>query len=778
MDMKKILAIFAVLCLSFTGITGYADDGLIFEMDLSAYSDSNPVVLNGVTESAEGITVYGRGDYSAPVYDSLMSIGGETRYLTFGHTEGNTGTPYGVVQLDSSLANPMAVSDKLTVEFWTLSDTPSSRYLYYKFFKLAREKYENATIDGSIDWETSIQTASKFENRLDANTVRTSVNNFPRGQWTHYVFTREWDAVSGEWDVDIYINGVSKGSYSGGTKSQSTENSFTIGGSGAAAKSYQGSIAEFRIYDTAFDADKAKAQYLATKDNYVVLPETMNIVTPSDDFAISASAGHIEIEFDNYIDKSTLSEITFTTVDGDDIPGGIFIETEEGNTKRANLYFGRLEPASEYILHIGEVKSINNITVTPEDFIVSTNDIYIVNQDFSDYPTGTMTEVPEGPLTFFSSGVNNSVADFAVKEQTIKATGETIKYLEMKTRNPEGAKDSYLAYNFPPGYTKDFVVEVGVRGAGGSALDRSVRLLGAGSAHMIVGGFNDGGRIYSNGNGVEIIKGYSSSVTDKFGFLNMVYTFRMNENGTYTVTGMSPDNSDLTFEAVTKFTDASQIRAINQYNETSDALTTEISHFRIYEYISPEVVVTNLSSFTRETEFIEITFSDDMTGFNDESIVIVKEDGELLNTAFEDYDEDTRTARVRIKEYFDYGKTYTLNISNIKSTAGIMIDKVETEFDFPAYELYSSVSKSGRNIPVILANNSYDPKTAIITAVSYDENGKIAEVSSMTIDVSAINSKTETLTAAENAKEVYVYVFDVTEGENRAVTAEPYVFTN
>lgn len=780
--MRKILALMLVLCIFSAPLVCRAeedDNRLWFDLDLSEYTDDNPIVKNGVTGSSDSITVYGREDYNAPAVNSISAISGETKYITTGHTDG-AGNAYGVIQLEDALARPMSESDALTVEFWTKSDTPAASYLYYKFFKLSAFPYQSSLYDGSIDWEVSVQSAVNAENRFAKNTsdspyyVKSAVNGFPQNIWTHYVLTREWDSVNECFNSVVYINGVKKSSGSGGMKYIENEYGFTIGGSGSAPKTYQGSFGSFRVYLSAMSDAEAKERYIATKDDYFELPKSMELLAPAQDMEISPSEGRITVEFDNFIDKSTLNEITFKTSSGEDIPGGVFVETEEGNTKTAELYFGKLDAESEYVLHIGAVSSINNYVVEARDIIIKTTGIYMVNEDFSDYPTGEIGDISDSPLTFFSSGINNSAEDFSVKEQTSKSTGETIKYLEMKTRNFTASKDSYLAYDFPSGYNKDFVAEIGVRGQGGNS-NRSIRFLQ--SNYVTIGSFSSGTTM-SNGStvGLPTPKTYSNSITDEFGFLNMVFVFRINENGTYTVTGTCPNNPDVSYEAITNFTEAKQLRAMNQYNAGSEVLTTELSHFRLYEYVPPKIVLTNISSLNRDSDYLEVVFSDDMKGFTEDSITILKEDGQRLNTSFEEYDEDTRTARIRINEYFDYGAYYIMSADGIESTSGVALDHTETEFRIPDYELYSSVTQVYGGLSINIANNTYSPKNALIAAVCFDGEGKIIKTVSKRLDVSSISAKKENISIDDSVKKVSVYVWDVIDGENRATTARPYTF--
>ncbi len=759
-----------------------SENGLLFDLDLSEYTSDNPIVKNAVTESTDEITVYGRGSHSAPESDFISSMNGETRYITMGKTA-SKGEGYGVIQLGSALAAPMAQSDELTVEFWTKSDKPVASYLYYKFFKLSQKPYAGSTMDDTINWEVSVQSASlNAENRYARNTTtatdyaKASLSSLPRNTWTHYMLTRKYNADSDTYTSEVYINGVKKQTATGGKKIESNEYGFTIGGSGAAERTYQGSFGEFKVYLKVLDADTAKNHYLNTKNNYSELPKSMTLLSPTDDFEIGCRDGRLSIEFDNFFESAELDKITFTEEDGSEIPGGVFKKTESQYSKKAELSFGRLKEDSAYRLHIGSITSVNGYSSEERDIIVTTGNSFYINEDFESYPIGPAADIAaESGLTFFSSGVNNSAADFNIREKTDEATGEKKKYMEMKNGNFEASFDSYLAYTFPEKQTKDFVVEVGVRGDGGAALNRSIRFADGGFG--IVGEFGGGADISSGGAGIKkTIKAYSSSSKDKFGFLNMIYIFRMNEEGTYTVTGTSPENPDVDYEAITTYSAISQIR-INQYNKGSDSLVTNISHLKIYEYNPPEIIADNISEINKDSDFIELSFSDDMTGFSEKSLVLSKIDEEgTVKTEFIGYDEETRTAKLKINEYLDYGKRYLLSVSGIKSTDGTPMDSKKIEFRVPDCSLYPSVIKDGDTLAASCTNNSDEAKTALITVVFFDEGGRIICSESKKDSVSVLGSMQINISIAENAKKASVCVFELTDGEYRAVSSDVFRF--
>ena len=479
--MKKILAIITLLSLFSMQIVSYAnEDNLCFDMDLSLDTEQKLVVKNKVTNSAYGITIYGRGDSTAPLTDTISSVSGETRYITTGQNR----TAYGMISLDTTLAESMAESDELSIEFWAKSDT-IGRYNNYKLFNIAMAGYADADESTNLDWELNLNQNGAQSKLSDGTEI--SVPDILAGEWAHWVVTRSYNQETSKFDTVVYVNGVQQGTASGGAKPDATEYSFSIGAAGDADKTYQGSIGTFKIYKKALGQTRIAELYSQSKAQYAELPKSMSLISPAEAKELKKSDRELKVEFNNYIDKTTLSEIEFLNTD-ETVFDGATLDVPDGNTKTVTFELEGLEEGADYILRIGEVKSINQYTVTPQDISISVFDSAITREDFSDWDAGDLTSDPTGKYVFYSSGTEDSFSDFAIKTKT--AGGQTIKYLEMKASSADGAKDSYFAYNLPSGFNKDFVLEVGVRGES-EATSRSIRIVNGGN-HFEAGLFTTG----------------------------------------------------------------------------------------------------------------------------------------------------------------------------------------------------------------------------------------------------------------------------------------------
>ena len=760
--MKKILAIITLLSVLSTQLVSYAnEDNLYFDMDLSAYTEQNPVVKNKATNSSDGITADG-----LPLTDTISSVSGETRYITTGQISGNTGTTHGMINLDNTLAYDMACSDELSIEFWAKSEEAKARYRNYKLFSLVSS--------AALDWELNLNTSGAQIKLSDGTEI--SVDDIKAGEWAHWVVTRKWNEETQKFDSVLYINAEQIGTASGGAKSEATDFSFTIGGAEGADKTYQGSIGAFRVYKKELSSQRVSEIYNGSKGNFAELPKSINLVSPADGKILKKSDRELVVEFDNYIDKSTVSNIQFLNSDETPFEGAAMI-VPDGNTKTVTFELEGLTEGKSFILRIGEVKSSNQYTVTPQDISISVFDSAIAGDDFSDWDAGDLTADPTGKYVFYSSGTSGSFDDFTVKTKT--AGGKTIKYLEMRASSAEGAKDSYFAYNLPSGFNKDFVLEVGVRG-NSDATSRSVRIVN-GSNHFEAGLFTTGSFVASTANGTglkEIVNSYDTSVKDDFGFVNMVYTFIMEEDGTYRVYGTSPDNAGVSYEAKTKFSQITQIRPICHYNAGKDGLTTELSHFKIYEYVTPKISASTVSQIKKDSDYIEFSFDDDMTGFTNDSFKLSKAGQSEVDITYEGYNQETRTAKIKINEYLDFGVEYVLTAQGPKNLEGTEMRKSEIRFTVPTHEVETTASQDTTQTTISLYNNANSDKTVLVTTVMYDASGKILKTVGETVTIPKERRSTKYVAVETNTAKTLVYVFEIVEGEYRATTVAPFSFEN
>ncbi len=768
--MKKILAVITLLSVILTqtaalAITANSED-LIFDMDLSAYTAKSQTVKNKVTNQSTGITVYGRGDNS-PQAGIISSISGETKVLTTGFDSGSTKTKYGMVSVDNTVAEQLSQADELSFEVWTKSQEPKASYRNYCLFNLAGGAYADADNAANLDIELKFHTNGVYLNTSDGEKIE--ITDYPKDEWAHWVITRKWNVEKSKFDNTVYINGVQKGTVSGGTKLTKEAYSLSIGGAGDEDKTYLGQIADFKAYQTALTAADAAELYKDSKDRFVELPTSMTLVSPTEGTVLQKSAKELKVEFNNYIDKDTLAELELLNAADESVFEGATMSVPDDNTKSVTFKLNGLNEGQRFILRVGEVESINGYSVTPCDINLSVFDSSIVNEDFSDWSIGTI-DAALTDLEFWSSG-NNSTDDFEVKTKGSK------KYIEGK--NSAGvAKDTYVAYNMPTSTNgKDFCLEIGVLGEG-DATSRSIRACNGGTHYEIA--LSASGSSWGssrNGTGLkEIINDFSTNKRNDDGFFHLVFTFIMDDDGTYTVYGTSPDNSSVNYQAKTTFTKITQIKLFNQYNIGSEGVLTGLGYFKIYEYVTPKVSQTSVSSVKADSDYIELTFDDDMTGFNDDSFKLSKTDKTAVEVSYDSYDESTRTAKIKLGEYLDYGTEYTLTVDGPKNLSGTAMRKSTINFTVPKHSAETTATKGTDNTTVSVKNNAESSKDVIVSVVMYDVNGKLLKTSGEKITIPAGRQYSDVITCATGTKKALVYVFELIDGEYRATTAQPIDF--
>lgn len=768
--MKKILAVITLLSVILTqtaalAITANSED-LIFDMDLSAYTAESQTVKNKVTNQSTGITVYGR-DKNSPQAATISSMSGETKVLTTGFDSGNAKTKYGMVSVDNTVAQQLSQSDELSFEVWTKSQEPKASYQNYCLFNLAGGAYADADDAANLDIELKFHRNGVHLNTSDGEEV--TITDYPQEEWAHWVITRKWNTETSKFDNTVYINGVQKGTVSGGAKLTKEAYSLSIGGAGDADKTYLGQIADFKAYQKALTAADAAELYKGSKDRFVELPTSMTLVSPTEGTVLQKSANELKVEFNNYINKDTLTELALLNAGDESVFEGATKSVPNGNTKSVTFKLNGLNEGQRFILRVGDVKSINGYSVTPCDINLSVFDSSIANEDFSDWSIGAINaELTD--LEFCSSG-NNSTDDFEVKTKGSK------KYIEGKN-SEEKAKDTYVAYNMPTSTKgKDFCLEIGVLGEG-DATSRSIRVCNGGT-HYEIALSKDGSSWGTSRNGTglkEIIKESGTNKRNDDGFFHLVFTFILDDDGKYTVYGTSPDNSSFDYQAKTTFTEIKQIKLFNQYNIGSEGVLTGLGYFKIYEYVTPKVSQTSVSSVKADSDYIELTFDDDMTGFNNDSFKLSKADKTAVEVSYDSYNESTRTAKIKLGEYLDYGTEYTLTVDGPKNLSGTAMRKSTINFTVPKHSAETTATKSADKVDVSVENKAESSKDVIVSVVMYGVNGKLLKTSGKKITIPTGRLYTDSITCATGTKKALVYVFELIDGEYRATTAQPIDF--
>lgn len=143
-----------------------------------------------------------------------------------------------------------AIDSFITVSFWAFGDTaklPENTYIFE-----GRDASGNRVINshlpwsnGQVYWDAGNSGGSSYDRINQA----ANANDF-EGRWNHWAFTK--DVSTGE--MKIYVNGSLWMTGSGKTRTMTGITSFKIGGAANSSGRYDGSIHEFRVWDTALDS--------------------------------------------------------------------------------------------------------------------------------------------------------------------------------------------------------------------------------------------------------------------------------------------------------------------------------------------------------------------------------------------------------------------------------------------------------------------------------------------------------------------------------------------
>ncbi|MBQ8588232.1 MAG: polysaccharide deacetylase family protein [Clostridia bacterium] len=229
------------------------DEELIFDMDLSSYSQSSPVVTDSASGDASAITVNG-----APV----LGREGSQSYLTF-RTSADDKTNAVVV------SNPALQNlDNATYEAWIRGTAfESNSGNAGRLFALANSGNSPRYIDiyntlGQL-WYRPTGSETNTEQ------YKKSMSAYDE-EWTHVVFTRSWvkdsSGDTGTWYANMYINGVKQLStdlaISVDARSDESDASLVIGNHyGTFSQGFWGDIADFKVYNYILGSDSISEKY-------------------------------------------------------------------------------------------------------------------------------------------------------------------------------------------------------------------------------------------------------------------------------------------------------------------------------------------------------------------------------------------------------------------------------------------------------------------------------------------------------------------------------------
>lgn len=814
MKKKIISMLLALALLPCSGIWAMAaeeDEGLVFEMDLTEYSNTDGVVKNAVTGLSDGIEIKGAANGARPRLEAISSMQGETPYLAFSALRGrNTFYHYGSVDLSKELCAPLQNQQAMSVEFWVnYLATESGATASSRIFNFGPEtgatdsnnSYEIYVYDTQNQYFVRYARAGMNPSQYLEQRINVGSN---MNRWTHYVLTREWDEESQAYTGTVYVNGVSQGEVTGGIKIDETDFRVQIGNM-AGEDVLNGGLATFKLYHTALTPERVAEKYNESRLGFMELAETMHIISPTEGTTLDTAPGEIEIRFDNYVDLDTIDGITFRKADGTEITGGIRVYAEEDITMSVFVKYGKLDSDAVYILDIPDtVCSLNGISCGGKQLEYRTEGFYIFYEDFEDYEVG---DKPDGTkLLYTSSDAEGSLEDVVVKEASGNTPERKKKYISMVTNADENLNsNSTAAVVFDTPITYDFVVEVGVRGQNGTAAARNTRFYGSAGEFSIVGNFQNGVDLRSDTSMGEdkdkhdaLYKEYSTSATDEFGFIRMKYVFQKDTDGKYVVTGTCLDDPNVDYRMPLIHTDCTQFMAIQQYNAPNTDMCVDLSYVKVYRYSVPEIVSDNTAELDQDSEEISLVFSEDIdpaTVTESCARLVNTKTGETVLTKVTGYDEAARQMRVKLGEYLDWGVTYDLFITDIRTTSDVPIREGEKlTFTFRDYDLtvtdlsvqnengveISSLNGAGSvTVSADIRNSGTADKNAKVFAVLYDKD-HVYQASAVTIEP-VRNGAAATISAVlpditpEEGDYLEVYVWEKTDGGQIVVLQDSFI---
>ena len=820
--MKKALSLLlcAAMLAGLMGLPAMAapagEDGLVFEMDLSEYTNETPIVKNAVTGSAEGITLRnpdGNEMAQAIPMAALDSLNGETKYLDFSTVANDAFTNYGYINVGAEAAAPMMNQDAMTIEFWTNKYAKTNGRFDGagaggRLFTIGVEN-DPYQVESEIYLMDDGNARADFWNRFASREgglgqfctapydVKNNVNT-----WSHWVLEREWDAQNNTWSFKTYINGQLAKAYNlndctanedgtvmtGGVKFDETGFGLTIGGMGVTWGSknvYGGAISSFKVYNKVLDEAAIQQKYEDSTGSFVKLADTMNLVSPSADFDVMPFGGEIDITFDNYIDPATIDG-NIMLLDSTGAPVVCNISLSEKYSKTAVLKYGSLREGEQYQLVISSgLTSMNGIAAPDKSFTLTVGTNTLAELDLTNATVGEPFDMTGSPFVFMSSGELNNTNDIVVKERN------GVKYLEIKS-SAGNEQDSYIKYQFGGSTTMDFTMEVKLKTSMSTGVRaRGLRVWGEGFTNGYDHIINFPNTTSFSGNG------FSTSSADAAGFSHLKFVFVMNpDTGKYQVqvTSDTDNNVNASFEYATNVSEI----AILQYASAAMDSTIEVAQYKIYRNPTPEVLHTNFSELNEDNGMLEITFSDDMdpAGFGPSSIKLINnETGERVLTECYGYDANTRMATVDVYEYLDYGQDYRLEFSGIKTLTGFSVKPDTNLYTYKNSDLHIAsnafLNENGEEITtltgasavtaqVALENSTEFDKTAKVFAVVTGQDGAIKTAVMDEFMVTPYGATVElpiTNYAPQAGDTLKLYVWDVVDAEQRAIMRAPIEIT-
>ncbi len=616
------------------------DDGLVFSMDISEYSDSAPLIKNSAAGGdSDGIVFKGVNNTAGnPRLATFESGNGDTPFLTFTDPENVTDAGrYGSFMITKAKLTELGItdSDELTFEWWgNTYQTSGGGALNSKVFK-----YGITSMDYGYQ-EIYLNPNKTFSFRASGDDTATSWwqaaavgIDTQMGSWHHYVWTRKWNSDTNKWTMYLYRDGEVVSALNG-----------------------------------------AAGGYKPSEDN-------------------AAAAICVGSNYNGY-----------------------------------NVYGGGIGAFNIYTRALSQSDALANYNATKADFTAPLK-IVLAEEDMSQYTVG---ESPTGTEMFTQSRtIEHDMSDIKVREVQSLVGTETIKYIEM-SNGGASAKDTYYGYKFSPVFSENFVVDTNIRLDGTSPQSRALR--------------------WGKSTIIHDMRSPLSAEVDEFGFHNLRYIFVKGDDDKYDMTCIDLLSGETIATKADIATTCEHI-LLQQYHTPGADKYLNISKFKVYRYIVPEITNHNAASLTLDDEYITLEFNKALTEesiTNDCFTLTNITTGRNIPVELDTCDASAGTVSVRLREYLDATNSYKLDISGIRDVDNFEI-AADTAVEFTMSSDVSTVtnviwkdsedsvitqlgSQTNAGVSVKVNNSTTDSRDYKVILMLANSDGIICDVAAATAE--------------------------------------------
>ena len=612
---------------------------------------------------------------------------------------------------------------------------------------------------------------AKRENGAYAEkSIENTENLLPLQQWNFMVFTKKWEDEN-TFVYETYINGQKIDSLS-----ETVSNAIHVDENGVGL--YIGAnmrntdkLASMTIYDEALTADMVAEIYADDVKKYNPPSESMDLlgVNPAEDSIISSSGGEIQIEFNNYIEKSSLENVKMVYSDGSETEGGI-IKNISPDGKSFKILFGELKQNENVTIMLDGIISENgyNSSCTELNFLTDSGFVAEYTFDGDEFSDGDAVSALKG-ITFESADGNGAV---------VMSDDGGNKYISMMTNKVNGSTMLTSALNTSLDNQTELVCEMRVRtnniNPPEGYVDNSSR---------------DIARIYSSNGANKTIASLSAKQNqviimnkqynringkDSKGFYDLKLIFKKNQSG-YIDVYVTDKQSNETYTVNTELTDIKNLMLTHIYTEDAATLEydrTEVDDIKLYYNVPPYIIGAVDADINADAEKIELLASSEINAetVSNKSVILSKSDGTKIECDVELSGEyDGRRIAIIPKSYLDYNKNYNISVDGI---AGIN----ETIFTSKIIGIKTAKNETSvQNVSVISEEDNISVSADIKNDSDCEADVKLIGVLYDDTEVSGIYT-TDTLIKAEGNGTAVLHVEP--DKYNEASRAVLYIWKN